>query len=125
MSGTAKTEIDEFRETYSLDVIEIPTNLPVIREDLPDRVYYTEIGKIKGIVEEVKKSNEKGQPVLIGTESITKSEEISMMLTEQGIEHTLLNAKNHEQEADIISKAGQKGAITISTNMAGRGTDIS
>ena len=124
MSGTAKTEIDEFRETYSLDVIEIPTNLPVIREDLPDRVYYTEIGKIKGIVEEVKKSNEKGQPVLIGTESITKSEEISMMLTEQGIEHTLLNAKNHEQEADIISKAGQKGAITISTNMAGRGTDI-
>ena len=87
MSGTAKTEIDEFRETYSLDVIEIPTNLPVIREDLPDRVYYTEIGKIKGIVEEVKKSNEKGQPVLIGTESITKSEEISMMLTEQGIEH--------------------------------------
>ena len=124
MSGTAKTEVDEFRETYSLDVIEIPSNLPVIREDLPDRVYYTELAKIKGIVEEVKKSNEKGQPVLIGTESITKSEEISIMLNENGIPHTLLNAKNHEQEADIISRAGQNGAVTISTNMAGRGTDI-
>ena len=124
MSGTAKTEVDEFRETYSLDVIEIPSNLPVIRKDLPDRVYYTELGKVRGIVEEVKKSIETGQPVLIGTESITKSEEISIMLSEEGIEHTLLNAKNHEQEADIISRAGQKSAVTISTNMAGRGTDI-
>ena len=124
MSGTAKTEENEFRETYSLDVVEIPPNLPVIRKDLPDRVYYTELGKVRGIVEEVKISKEKGQPVLIGTESITKSEEISALLLEEGIEHTVLNAKNHEQEADIISMAGQRGAITISTNMAGRGTDI-
>lgn len=124
MSGTVMTEIDEFRETYRLDVVEIPPNLPVIRKDLPDRIYYTEHGKIKGIVEEVKDSYKNGQPVLIGTESITKSEEISILLQAENIPHTVLNAKNHEQEAEIISKAGEKGAVTISTNMAGRGTDI-
>lgn len=124
MSGTVMTEIEEFRETYRLDVIEIPPNLPVIRKDLPDRIYYTESGKIKGIVQEVKESYKNGQPVLIGTESITKSEEIAVLLEAENIPHTVLNAKNHEQEAEIISRAGEKGAVTISTNMAGRGTDI-
>ena len=124
MSGTVMTELEEFRNTYRLDVIEVPSNLPVIRKDLPDRIYYTEAAKIKGIVEEVKASHELGQPVLIGTESITKSEEISKLLEEHNIPHTVLNAKNHEQEAEIVARAGEKSAVTISTNMAGRGTDI-
>lgn len=124
MSGTAKTEVDEFRYTYRLDVVEIPTNLPIARIDLPDKIYFTEDDKLKAIIKDIRACNEKGQPVLLGTESIKKSEEISNLLKELGIEHTVLNAKNHEKEAEIIALAGQKGAVTISTNMAGRGTDI-
>ena len=124
MSGTIKTEVIEFRETYGLDVIEIPTNLPVVREDLPDRVYHTQKDKMRAIVEEIKASYEIGQPVLVGTESIVKTEEISAMLIEKGIPHNVLNAKNNEEEASIVSRAGEKGSVTISTNMAGRGTDI-
>lgn len=124
MSGTAKTEVDEFRYTYKLDVVEIPTNLPIARMDLSDKIYFTEDDKLKAIIKDIKECNEKGQPVLLGTESIKKSEEISKILNELQIEHTVLNAKNHEEEAEIISLAGQKGAVTISTNMAGRGTDI-
>ena len=124
MSGTAKTEIDEFRYTYKLDVVEIPTNLPIARVDLSDKIYFTEEDKLKAIVKDIIECNQKGQPVLLGTESIKKSEEISSILSANGIEHTVLNAKNHESEAEIIALAGQKGAVTISTNMAGRGTDI-
>lgn len=124
MSGTAKTEVDEFRYTYMLDVIEIPTNLPIARIDMPDKIFFTEEDKLKAIIKDIQECNEKGQPVLLGTESIKKSEEISRILKEHSIEHSVLNAKNHEAEAEIISLAGQKGAVTISTNMAGRGTDI-
>lgn len=124
MSGTAKTEIDEFRYTYMLDVVEIPTNLPIARIDLPDKIYFTEEDKLKAIIKDITECHEKGQPVLLGTESIKKSEEISSILNEYSIEHTVLNAKNHSEEAQIIALAGQKGAVTISTNMAGRGTDI-
>ena len=124
MSGTAKTEVDEFRYTYMLDVVEIPTNLPIARIDMPDKIFFTEEDKLKAIIKDIQECNEKGQPVLLGTESIKKSEEISKILKEHSIEHTVLNAKNHEAEAEIISLAGQKGAVTISTNMAGRGTDI-
>lgn len=124
MSGTAKTETEEFRYTYKLDVVEIPTNLPVARIDLPDKIYFTEEDKLKAIIKDIKECNEKGQPVLIGTESIKKSEEISKLLLAENIQHSVLNAKNNEEEAEIISLAGQKNAVTISTNMAGRGTDI-
>ena len=124
MSGTAKTEVDEFRYTYMLDVVEIPTNLPIARIDMPDKIFFTEEDKLKAIIKDIRECNEKGQPVLLGTESIKKSEEISNILTEHSIEHSVLNAKNHEEEAEIIALAGQKGAVTISTNMAGRGTDI-
>ena len=124
MTGTAETEEAEFREIYGLDVIVIPTNMPVIREDYPDVVYKTVKGKYKALVNEIQESHEKGQPVLVGTVSIEKSEEISNMLKRRGIPHQVLNAKYHEREAEIVALAGQKGAVTIATNMAGRGTDI-
>ena len=124
MSGTVMTEQEEFREIYKLDTIEIPTNKPVIRQDLPDVVYKTQKAKNKAIVKDIIESHEKGQPVLVGTTSIEKSELLSDMLRAQGIKHEVLNAKHHEREAQIVAQAGKKGAITIATNMAGRGTDI-
>lgn len=124
MTGTAATEAEEFYKIYKLDVVEIPTNKPVTRRDLPDRIYKNEVGKLKAIVDEVKGLQEKGQPVLVGTVSVQKNELISKMFKRAGIKHEVLNAKNHEREAKIVMKAGQKGAVTVATNMAGRGTDI-
>ena len=124
MTGTALTEEDEFRQIYGLDVIEIPTNRPMIRKDLNDKVYKSEVGKFKAVVEKVKEVHAKGQPVLIGTVTIEKSEILSKLLKREGIEHNVLNAKYHEKEAEIVSQAGKHGAVTIATNMAGRGTDI-
>ncbi len=124
MTGTALTEEDEFRDIYSLDVVEVPTNRPMIRVDENDAVYRTYAGKIRAIVKQIKECHEKGQPVLVGTVSIDKSEELSQILKRAGIPHNVLNAKQHEKEADIIAQAGRFGAVTISTNMAGRGTDI-
>ena len=125
MTGTAMTEEEEFREIYKLDVVEIPTNKPVIRKDLPDVVYKTENGKYQAIIKDILEYHKKGQPVLVGTVSIDKSERLSDLLKKSGIKHTVLNAKYHEKEAEIIAQAGKKGAVTIATNMAGRGTDIS
>lgn len=124
MTGTALTEETEFREIYSLDVIEIPTNKNVIRNDMPDAIYRTEQAKFNAVIEQIIKCHEKGQPVLVGTISIEKSELLSHMLKKKGIKHEVLNAKYHEREAAIIAQAGKKGAVTIATNMAGRGTDI-
>ncbi len=124
MTGTAMTEDAEFREIYSLDVVEIPTNRPMIRQDHTDMVFKTVNGKYNNIVEQVKLCHAKGQPVLVGTVSIEKSEELSERLKREGIRHNVLNAKYHEREAEIIAQAGKLGAVTISTNMAGRGTDI-
>ncbi len=124
MTGTALTEESEFREIYALDVIEIPTNRPMIRKDHNDSVYTTKRGKYAAIINQIRVCHEKGQPVLVGTVSIDKSEELSRMLKASGIPHTVLNAKYHEKEADIVAQAGKEGAVTISTNMAGRGTDI-
>ena len=124
MTGTALTEQEEFEAIYRLDVVEIPTNRPVIRIDHPDVVYKTEAGKFRAIVEQVKECHAKGQPVLVGTISIEKSEILSKMLKVQGIPHNVLNAKYHELEAQIVAQAGKLGAVTIATNMAGRGTDI-
>ncbi len=124
MTGTAMTEEEEFREIYKLDVIEIPPNRPVQREDCADVVYKTVQAKFNAIIEEIIKCHEKGQPVLVGTVSIDKSELLSSMLKKRGIKHEVLNAKYHEKEAEIVAQAGKKGAITIATNMAGRGTDI-
>ena len=124
MTGTAKTEEDEFRGIYKLDVIEIPTNLPMIRIDHPDSVYKTEQGKYNAVINQIVACHEKGQPVLVGTVSIEKNEKLSAMLKKRGIKHEVLNAKHHEKEAQIIAQAGKKGAVTIATNMAGRGTDI-
>ena len=124
MTGTAMTEEAEFREIYNLDVIAIPTNKPLIRDDETDVIYKNEKGKLKAIVENIKECHEKGQPVLVGTVSIEKSELVSEMLKKEGLKHEVLNAKNHEKEAEIIAQAGKFGAITIATNMAGRGTDI-
>ncbi len=124
MTGTAATEEDEFREIYKLDVVVIPTNKPMIRIDHPDVVYKTEKGKFNAVIDEVVRCHEKGQPVLVGTISIEKSELLSSMLRRRGIEHEVLNAKHHEREAQIVAQAGQLGAVTIATNMAGRGTDI-
>ena len=124
MTGTAMTEEQEFREIYGMDVIEIPTNKPVIRNDMPDVVYKTENGKFNAVIEQVKECHEKGQPVLVGTVSIETSERLSALLKRHGIKHQVLNAKYHEKEAEIVAQAGQYGAVTIATNMAGRGTDI-
>ncbi len=124
MTGTAKTEDSEFREIYGMDVIEIPTNVPVKRIDNPDVVYQTNEAKFRAIVEEIKRCNETGQPVLIGTTTIEMSESLSGVLKKEGVKHSVLNAKYHEQEAEIVAEAGKKGTITIATNMAGRGTDI-
>ena len=124
MTGTAKTEEAEFRTIYSLDVVEIPTNRPVQRVDLPDMVYSTQNGKKRAIIEEIMRRHEGGQPILVGTSSVDKSEEISRLLRKNGVKHNILNAKNHEREAEIVAQAGRLGAVTISTNMAGRGTDI-
>ncbi|MCI6275185.1 MAG: preprotein translocase subunit SecA [Clostridium sp.] len=124
MTGTALTEENEFREIYGLDVIVIPTHKPVQRQDMPDLVYKTVKGKYGAIVKDIMESHEKGQPVLVGTVSIEKSEVLSMLLKKKGVPHQVLNAKYHEKEADIVSHAGEKGMVTIATNMAGRGTDI-
>ena len=124
MTGTAKTEEAEFRTIYSLDVVEIPTNRPIQRVDLPDVVYKTVDGKKRAIVNEIIERHASGQPILVGTSSVDKSEEISRLLKRNGVKHNILNAKNHEREAEIVAQAGRFGAVTISTNMAGRGTDI-
>ncbi len=124
MTGTALTEENEFREIYALDVVEVPTNRPMIRKDHTDAVYKTLNGKYKAIIEQIKECHAKGQPVLVGTVSIEKSEELSRKLKLNGIPHTVLNAKYHEKEAEIVAQAGKLGSVTISTNMAGRGTDI-
>ena len=124
MTGTALTEEDEFRQIYSLDVVEVPTNRPMVRKDQNDSVYRTYRGKINAIVSQIKACHEKGQPVLVGTVSIDKSEELSQILRRAGVPHNVLNAKQHEKEAEIVAQAGKLGAVTISTNMAGRGTDI-
>ena len=124
MTGTAMTEEEEFREIYKLDVVEIPTNKPVAREDLPDAIFKTEEGKFNAVINDIIECHEKGQPVLVGTISIEKSELLSSMLKRRGIKHNVLNAKHHEKEAEIVAQAGKKGAVTIATNMAGRGTDI-
>jgi len=124
MTGTAMTEENEFREIYGLDVVEVPTNRPMIRKDHHDIVYKNVKGKYAAVIEQIKACHEKGQPVLVGTVSIDKSEELSKLLKREGIAHTVLNAKYHEKEAEIIAQAGKYGAVTISTNMAGRGTDI-
>ena len=124
MTGTAMTEEAEFQEIYNLDVIEIPTNKPMIRKDHSDIIYKNENAKFRAVIQDIKESHEKGQPVLVGTVSIEKSERLSSMLKKEGIKHEVLNAKFHEKEAEIIAQAGKYGAVTIATNMAGRGTDI-
>ena len=124
MTGTALTEAEEFMGIYDLDVIEIPTNKPVARIDHPDVVYKTEAGKFRAVIQQIKECHEKGQPVLVGTISIEKSEILSKMLKKEGVPHNVLNAKHHEKEAEIVAQAGKLGAVTIATNMAGRGTDI-
>ncbi|MBT8923991.1 preprotein translocase subunit SecA [Lactobacillus delbrueckii subsp. bulgaricus] len=124
MTGTAKTEEEEFREIYNMEVITIPTNRPVIRQDMPDLLYPTLDSKFKAVVDEIKERHAKGQPILVGTVSIESSERLSHMLDKEHIPHAVLNAKNHAKEAAIIMNAGQRGAVTIATNMAGRGTDI-
>jgi len=124
MTGTAETEAEEFRKIYKLDVVVIPTNRPMIREDLPDVIYKTEKAKFKAVVEEIARCHQQGRPVLVGTVSIAKSEQISKMLKSRGIPHQVLNAKYHDREAEIVAQAGREGAVTIATNMAGRGTDI-
>ena len=124
MTGTAKTEEEEFRNIYNMYVVEVPTNKPVIRTDLPDLIFISQEAKFKALVEKIKECYEKGQPVLVGTANVETSELVSSMLQKQGIPHEVLNAKNNEREAEIVAKAGQQKAVTISTNMAGRGTDI-
>lgn len=124
MTGTALTEEDEFREIYKLDVIEIPTNKPVVRKDHPDVIFKTEKGKYEAVIDQIIECNEKGQPVLVGTVSVEKSEYLSRLLKNKGVKHQVLNAKYHEKEAKIVAQAGKYGAVTIATNMAGRGTDI-
>ncbi|HHV50686.1 MAG TPA: preprotein translocase subunit SecA [Clostridiales bacterium] len=124
MTGTAMTEAQEFEQIYRLDVVEIPTNRPMIRIDHPDSVYKTEKAKFRAVIEQIEKCHAKGQPVLVGTTSIEKSELLSKLLSQKGIKHEVLNAKYHEKEAEIVAQAGKFGAVTIATNMAGRGTDI-
>ena len=124
MTGTAMTEEEEFGQIYSLDIVEIPTNRPVARVDHPDQVYKTQTGKYRAVVRQIKECHEKGQPVLVGTVSIEISELVSKLLTREGIPHNVLNAKHHDKEAEIVAQAGKLGAVTVATNMAGRGTDI-
>ncbi len=124
MTGTANTEAEEFHQIYKLDVVEIPTNRKVVRKDLPDRIYKSEAAKFRAIVNDVKELHIKGQPVLVGTSSIEKNEELSALFTKAKVPHQMLNAKNNEREAKIVATAGQKGAVTLATNIAGRGTDI-
>jgi len=124
MTGTAATEAEEFHRIYDLEVVEIPPNRPMVRQDRQDLIYKTEEGKFKAVAQEVKKLHEKGQPVLVGTVSIEKNEKLGDLLKRNGVPFELLNAKNHEQEAQIISQAGSPGAVTVATNMAGRGVDI-
>ncbi len=124
MTGTAQTSAEEFHKVYGVDVISVPTNKPMIRADSPDRIYKVETGKFRALTREIKERHEKGQPVLVGTVSITKNEILSALLEREGIPHKVLNAKNHEQEGEIIAQAGRAGAVTVATNMAGRGVDI-
>ena len=124
MTGTGQTSAEEFLKVYNIDVVTIPTNKPMMRQDHPDMIYKNEVGKFRAIVNEIKARNQKGQPVLVGTVSIDKNETLSMMLRREGIEHNILNAKNHEKEAEIIAQAGRAGGVTVATNMAGRGVDI-
>src|SRR5205814_6488092 len=124
MTGTADTEAAEFDKIYNLEVVVMPPNKPMIRRDQPDLVYRTEREKFAAIIEEIKEKNQLGQPALVGTISIEKSELLASMLKRQGVPHVVLNAKYHEREAEIVAQAGHKGAVTIATNMAGRGTDI-
>ena len=124
MTGTALTEAEEFAAIYKLDTIVVPTNKGVVRKDFNDVVYRTMEGKFRAIVEDIKEHHEKGQPILVGTTSVEKSELLSSMLSKEGIKHNVLNAKQHEREAVVVAEAGQLGAVTIATNMAGRGTDI-
>ena len=123
MTGTAKTEEEEFRNIYNMTVTQIPTNKPVQRKDNSDLIYISQKGKFDAVVEDVVEKHKKGQPVLLGTVAVETSEYISNLLKKRGVRHDVLNAKNHEREAEIVSNAGQKGAVTIATNMAGRGTD--
>ena len=124
MTGTALTEAEEFFKVYGLEVLEVPTNAPMVREDHPDFVYKTHAGKFKAVVDHIEELNAEGRPVLVGTTSIERSEQLSGLLRRRGIKHEVLNAKNHEREAQIVAEAGKPGAVTVSTNMAGRGTDI-
>ncbi len=124
MTGTAQTSAEEFHKVYNIDVITVPTNKPMIRNDMPDRIYKTENGKFKALVQEIKERHLTGQPILVGTVSITKNELLGKMLEREGIPHKILNAKNHEQEGEIIAQAGKSSAVTVATNMAGRGVDI-
>jgi preprotein translocase subunit SecA len=124
MTGTAQSSAEEFHKVYKLDSIVIPTNKPMVRKDLPDRIYKTEAGKLRAIAKEIKEMHEKGQPVLVGTVSIEKNEMLSLVLEREGVPHNVLNAKNHEKEAEIIAQAGRFGGVTVATNMAGRGVDI-
>jgi preprotein translocase subunit SecA len=124
MTGTAKTEEDELIQIYNLEVVDIPTNVPVARDDKQDAVYKTRQAKINAVIQDIDARNKKGQPVLLGTVSVESSEELSKALTNKGIKHSVLNAKNHEQEASIVAQAGRLGSVTVATNMAGRGVDI-
>src|SRR6185503_15220937 len=124
MTGTAETEAAEFQKIYNLDVVVIPPNRTLLRKEFPDVVYRTEEEKFRNAAQEIKKLNANGQPVLVGTISVEKSEKLSGVLKRLGVRHEVLNAKNHEREASIVAQAGRKGAVTVSTNMAGRGTDI-
>ena len=124
MTGTAETEAAEFQKIYKLDVTVVPTHRPMIRKENPDVVYRTDEEKFRNAAKEIKEFQERGQPVLVGTISVEKSERLAAMLKKMGVRHEVLNAKNHEREAHIVAQAGRKGAVTVSTNMAGRGTDI-